>query len=165
MFPEGLTISIAPPINAFVDWLVVSYGDSFQAISDGLLRVLVLIESILRGAPWWLVVLVLGAAAFAASRRLILTFGVMGLALSIGVLGLWDEAMQTLALMLVSTALAIVIGLPIGVLLSRSGTGRVIGLPILDAMQTLPSFVYLIPALMLFGLGKVPAKSRLSLPQ
>lgn len=157
MFPEGLTISIAPPINAFVDWLVVSYGDSFQAISDGLLRVLVLIESILRGAPWWLVVLVLGAAAFAASRRLILTFGVMGLALSIGVLGLWDEAMQTLALMLVSTALAIVIGLPIGVLLSRSGTGRVIGLPILDAMQTLPSFVYLIPALMLFGLGKVPA--------
>jgi len=157
MFPEALTISIAPPINAFVDWLVVTYGDSFQAISDGLLRVLVLIESVLRGAPWWLVVLVVGAVAFTASRRLFLTFGVMGLALSMGVLGLWDEAMQTLALMLVSTVLAIVIGLPIGVLLSRSGTGRVIGLPILDAMQTLPSFVYLIPALMLFGLGKVPA--------
>jgi len=74
-----------------------------------------------------------------------------------GVLGLWDEAMQTLALMLVATTLAVILGFPVGLILSRSRLARLIGLPILDAMQTLPSFVYLIPALMLFGLGKVPA--------
>ncbi len=157
MFPETLTVSIAPPINAFVDWLVVNYGDSFQAVSDGLLQILVLIEGLLRDAPWWIVVLGLGAIAYGASRRLIMAAVVMGLASFMGVLGLWDEAMQTLALMVVSTSIAVIIGLPAGVLLSRSGPGRFIGLPILDAMQTLPSFVYLIPALMLFGLGKVPA--------
>jgi glycine betaine/proline transport system permease protein len=157
MFPEALTISIAPPINAFVDWLVINYGESFQAMSDGLLQVLVVIESVLRDAPWWLVVVALGIVAFGASKRITLALIVMVLTMSMGVLGLWDEAMQTLALMLVSTTLAVFIGLPVGVVLSRSRTGRFIGLPVLDAMQTLPSFVYLIPALMLFGLGKVPA--------
>jgi glycine betaine/proline transport system permease protein len=64
---------------------------------------------------------------------------------------------HSFALMLISTTIAVAVGLPFGILLSRSDRARFIGLPVLDAMQTLPSFVYLIPALMLFGLGKVPA--------
>ena len=157
MFPEHFTVSIAAPINTFVDWLVITYGDAFQAFSDGLLTVLVAIEGFLRGAPWWYVLALIGLCAYGAGRRWTLSAGLMALSFLMGVLGLWDEAMQTLALMLVSTAIAVLIGVPFGVLLSRSQKARFVGLPVLDAMQTLPSFVYLIPALMLFGLGKVPA--------
>ncbi|MEQ8508423.1 MAG: proline/glycine betaine ABC transporter permease [Rhodospirillaceae bacterium] len=157
MFPDSFEISIAPPINAFVDWLVINYGDVFEVFADGLLGLLVAFESFFRDAPWWFVLLLIGLCAYGASRSLRLAIGLMVLSFLMGVLGLWDEAMQTLALMIVATALAVIVGLPVGVLLSRSNKVRFIGLPILDAMQTLPSFVYLIPALMLFGLGKVPA--------
>jgi ABC-type proline/glycine betaine transport system permease subunit len=81
----------------------------------------------------------------------------MALLFLIGALGLWDLAIQTLALMIVSVLVAVLIGLPSGIAMASSGFLRRIMLPVLDAMQTLPSFVYLIPALMLFGLGKVPA--------
>ncbi|MGB1876508.1 MAG: ABC transporter permease [Rhodospirillaceae bacterium] len=157
MFPDSFTVSISKPINDFVDWLVVNYGDVFQLFSDSLLVVLVAIEGFFRDAPWWFVLLLIGLVAYGASRSLRLALGLVTLSFLMGVLGLWDEAMQTLALMLVATSIAVLIGLPFGVLLSRSDKTRLVGLPILDAMQTLPSFVYLIPALMLFGLGKVPA--------
>jgi glycine betaine/proline transport system permease protein len=77
--------------------------------------------------------------------------------IAIGVLGLWDKAMQTLALMLVATSLSVIMGVPVGIIMSCSDRLRAWLLPLLDAMQTMPSFVYLIPALLLFGLGKVPA--------
>lgn len=157
MFPESFTISIAPPINAFVDWLVIHYGDVFETFSDGLLVILVALESFFRDAPWWFVLLLIGLVAYGASRSIRLAFALIALSFLMGVLGLWDEAMQTFALMLVATTIAVAVGLPFGILLSRSDRARFIGLPVLDAMQTLPSFVYLIPALMLFGLGKVPA--------
>jgi len=79
-----------------------------------------------------------------------LTFG-------LGVLGVWEAAMATIALMLISTVLAILIGLPIGIAMSRSKTMQSVTLPVLDIMQTLPIFVYLIPFVMLFGPGKIPA--------
>ena len=76
---------------------------------------------------------------------------------AIGCFGLWEKLMQTLALMLVATVLSVLLGVPLGILTSRSAWLRRVLLPVLDVMQTLPSFVYLIPVLMLFGLGKVPA--------
>jgi glycine betaine/proline transport system permease protein len=76
---------------------------------------------------------------------------------AIGAFGLWDKLMQTLALMLVATVLSIILGVPLGILCSQNRWVRRTLLPVLDVMQTLPSFVYLIPVLMLFGLGKVPA--------
>tara|TARA_B110000438_G_C15749314_1_gene622180 strand:+ start:370 stop:1239 length:870 start_codon:yes stop_codon:yes gene_type:complete len=157
MFPDSFTVSIAAPINAFVDWLVITYGDAFEKITSGMLSVLIPLENFLRTAPWWYVIILIGLVTYGASRRWTLSIGLMALSFLMGVLGLWDEAMQTLALMLVSTTVAVILGLPFGILLSRSHRTRLVGLPILDAMQTLPSFVYLIPALMLFGLGKVPA--------
>ena len=76
---------------------------------------------------------------------------------AMGFLGLWDAAMATIALMLTATMLAVIIGLPVGVAMSRSDTLQAITLPVLDIMQTLPIFVYLIPFVMLFGPGKIPA--------
>ena len=157
MFPDDLRWPLAGSINRAVEWLVANHGDAFEAAAGGVLFVLVHLETFLRGLPWWLVVLCVAAAAYHASRRAALTLGLAAAMVLIGVLGLWDMAMQTLALMVVATGLAVAIGLPLGVAMSGSDRARAIALPVLDAMQTLPSFVYLVPALMLFGLGKVPA--------
>ncbi|MDP6572255.1 MAG: proline/glycine betaine ABC transporter permease [Rhodospirillales bacterium] len=157
MFPEDLRWPIAGSINRAVEWLVANHGDAFEAAAGGVLFVLVHLEQFLRGLPWWLVVLAVAAAAYHASRRAALSLGLAAAMVLIGVLGLWDMAMQTVALMVVATVLAVAIGLPLGIALSGSRRARALALPVLDAMQTLPSFVYLVPALMLFGLGKVPA--------
>ena len=127
------------------------------SVANSILYVLVKLEMFLRFLPWWVVILCLTGLAFHASRRKGLTLGVAFALILIGSLGLWMMAMQTLALMIVATSISVMLGLPIGIIMSRYDRFRTIFLPILDAMQTLPSFVYLIPALMLFGLGKVPA--------
>jgi len=157
MFPDSLQISIRAPVNAFVESLVINYGGVFKAISLTILKVVVVFEGALRGLPWWAVILVFMALAYLATRRLVFTAVVGALLMLVGVLGLWDLTMQTLALMLVSTLIAVVLGLPIGILCAKSRAVRAVTLPVLDVMQTMPSFVYLIPVLMLFGLGKVPA--------
>lgn len=157
MFPEQFEFDIADPINRGIDWLVTNYGDGFEAVSNALLAVVLFVEQLVRGVPWWVIVGLVGALAWHASRRLFVAAALAATMVLIGLLGLWDLAMQTLALMTVSVAICVLIGLPVGILLARHDRARAATLPVLDAMQTLPSFVYLVPALMLFGLGKVPA--------
>ncbi len=156
-FPESLHLPLGDWVDAFVNWLVVRYGDAFEALSNSLLFVLVRLERFLGALPWWGVVLAVALLAWHASRRWVLAVGLAATMLLIGMLGLWDLAVQTLALMIVATTISVLIGVPTGILMSRSDRLRAFLLPLLDAMQTMPSFVYLIPALMLFGLGKVPA--------
>ena len=157
MFPESLRLSLREPINAFVQTLVVNYGFVFKAISQAILQAILFIEWIVRGLPWWLIFLVFLGLAWQATRKVSLVVTIAILLLAIGALGLWDLAMQTLALMLMATIVSVVIGVPIGIWVAKSRIMRGITLPVLDVMQTMPSFVYLIPAIMLFGLGKVPA--------
>lgn len=157
MFPESLEISIRQPVNIFVAALIENYGETFRAISNFILSGLLKIEWLLRTLPWWAIILVFMALAWLALRnwRLPLLVGV--LLLFAGMLGLWDLTMQTLALMLMATLMSCLIGIPLGVLVAKVRVVRNILVPVLDIMQTMPSFVYLIPAIMLFGLGKVPA--------
>ena len=157
MFPETFHISIRGPINEFVQSLVVNYGFVFKAISQTILQVILFMEWILRGLPWWLVLLAFLALAWFAARKISLVLMVGVMLLIVGALGLWDLTMQTLALMLIASLISIIIGVPVGIWLAKSQIMRRITLPVLDVMQTMPSFVYLIPAIMLFGLGKVPA--------
>ena len=157
MFPEQLNVPLGKWVNQFVDWLVINYGAAFEAFADSLLTVLVALEQVLRGAPWWLVLVAIAAITWHASKNWKLVVGLVVAMFIIGTLGLWDKAMQTLALMIVATSLSVLIGIPVGIAMAMSNRLRAIMLPILDTMQTMPSFVYLIPALMLFGLGKVPA--------
>ncbi|MCZ7465375.1 MULTISPECIES: proline/glycine betaine ABC transporter permease [Rhizobium/Agrobacterium group] len=157
MFPESLHISIRGPINDFVQSLVVNYGFVFKAISQTILQVILFMEWILRGLPWWLVLLAFLVLAWFAARKISLVVMVGVMLLIVGALGLWDLTMQTLALMLIASLISIIIGVPVGIWLAKSQIMRRITLPVLDVMQTMPSFVYLIPAIMLFGLGKVPA--------
>lgn len=157
MFPEQLNVPLGKWVNQFVDWLVTNYGAAFEAFADSLLTVLVALEQVLRGAPWWVVLIAIAAITWHASKNWKLVAGLVIAMFAIGTLGLWDKAMQTLALMIVATSLSVLIGIPVGIAMAMSNRLRAIMLPILDTMQTMPSFVYLIPALMLFGLGKVPA--------
>ena len=144
-------------VNRAVDHLVVAYGDGFQAFADTLLVVLVWLEGLLRAAPPAVVIALVALLALAASRNWLLAVAMAAVVWFIGALGMWDQAMQTIAIILVSVAIALAVGLPVGILSARYRWVRAAVAPVLDLMQTIPSFVYLIPAAMLFGLGKVPA--------
>lgn len=155
-FPDWGT-PLREAANAIVNQLVIRHGDQFEAASQALLTVLLPLEQALRGTPAWVMLAGMTALGWWLSRRW--TFALaMGAGLwFIGALGQWDQAMQTLALVMVAVLLALMLGLPTGVLCARSKVLRSVITPLLDLMQTIPSFVYLIPAAMLFGLGKVPA--------
>jgi len=157
MFPETLEWPLERWVNQFLDWLIVGYGDQFEAFSGVILRILIQIESMLRAIPWWGMIIIIAALAWHASRRWQLSLLVTICLVLIGSLGLWDMAIQTMALMIISVLISILVGLPVGVLMANSNRLRSILLPVLDAMQTMPPFVYLVPAVMLFGLGKVSA--------
>ena len=155
-FPDWGT-PVRDSTNALVEWLVVHWGDRLEVMSNVLLSALVLLEQALRGvAPAW-VLLATGGLALLASRSLRLALCSAAGLWVVGALGQWEPAMQTLALVMVSVALCLLVGLPLGVWSARSAGVRRVVSPLMDLMQTIPSFVYLIPAAMLFGLGKVPA--------
>ncbi len=155
MFPEIIPArQVRGAIDGFVDHLVTNYADTLETLSQPVLHALVWLEQLLRNSPWWAVVAVTIAGV---SRRIGLSLAMGALLCVIGVLGLWDAGMQTLALMIMAAGLSVIIGIPLGVLMARINWLRSIMLPVLDVMQTMPSFVYLIPVVMLFGLGKIPA--------
>ncbi len=157
MFPDSLIWRLDGKINAGVDWLILHLGDEFEALSNAFLWVFVGLDSTLRVLPWYVAILFVGGLTYFASRRITLSLSLMFAMFFIGILGMWDLAMQTLSLMILSIVVCVIIGVPCGILLSRSGKSRSFILPVLDAMQTLPVFVYLVPVLLLFGLGKVSA--------
>lgn len=145
-------------VNRHLAQAVKAWGDSFRQAGDFLLvMVLLPVETALMAIPAWALLAFVALLSWHATRKPIATvFYVVGLYL-IGVVGLWDKLMQTFSLVLVSTLFSIVIGIPTGILAAGSRWLRRVLVPVMDVMQTLPSFVYLIPVLMLFGLGKVPA--------
>ena len=148
--------SIARGTNTAMDWLVVHYGNAFEAFANSILVILVAIEQALSGTPPWVVLLAVGLLAYLAGRSLLGAGALVFLTWLLGCLGLWDQAMQTLAILLVAVTLAVAIGIPSGCYGAKRPPRGALQ-PLLDLMQTIPSFVYLIPAAMLFGLGKVPA--------
>ncbi|MBZ0128353.1 MAG: ABC transporter permease subunit [Rhodobacteraceae bacterium] len=157
-FPELLDIrafSIALD-DAFTQ-VVINYGETLEWVFLPVLRLLLWMENMLQWLPWWVVLLVLTGLAWSATRSWRVSLAVAVLTFGLGVLGVWEQAMATIALMLVATLLAVLIGLPVGVGMSRSNRMQGVTLPVLDIMQTMPIFVYLIPFVMLFGPGKIPA--------
>jgi glycine betaine/proline transport system substrate-binding protein len=122
-----------------------------------LTTVLLPVERAMLAMPPWVLLILVAALSWHATRKITATILYVVCLYAIGVVGLWDKLIQTFSLVLVSTAISIVIGVPAGIIAARSQILRRLLTPVLDVMQTLPSFVYLIPVLMLFGLGKVPA--------
>jgi len=143
-------------IAPILTWLNVNGHALFSAVSrffDALISSLV---SLLMLSPAWLTILILAALAtwIAGWKKGLLTLGGLTICL---VLGMWQATMQTLALVILAVLFSIAVGVPIGIGLSRSERAQAIARPILDILQTLPPWVYLVPCVILFGLGTVPA--------
>lgn len=132
------------------------YGDLIEAIFDPLLSFLIWFEKLLISTPWFVVLAVCTGLVYLASRSWKLTIGCAVSLLLIGYFGMWENTMRTLSIITVCTALAIIIGIPIGIAMARSNKVQSVVTPLLDVMQTMPAFVYLIPVVMLLGIGKIP---------
>lgn len=153
-----LDLTVADAINSAVMDMVRRYGDFFHGVTEVLLRwFLVPLERALMGLPPLAVLALVGLLGWHATRRWSAAVLLVGGCYLIGCFGLWGKLMQTLALMGVSTLMTLLAGIPLGIAMAGSRRLRRLLEPVLDVMQTLPTFVYLIPVLMLFGLGKVPA--------
>ena len=132
------------------------YGDAIENFFDPLLFFLVWLEKLLLTTPWPIIILVIGILAWFGSRSWKLVVGSSIAFMLIGYFGMWNDCMATVAIITVCTIICIAVGIPIGVLMSKSDRVEKAIIPILDMMQTIPSFVYLVPILMLLGIGKVP---------
>ena len=133
-----------------------SYGEAIEIFFEPLLLTLVWLEKLLIESPWPITILVLTGLAWITSRSWLATLFSATAFLIIGYLGMWPDTMATLAIISVATLLCIVFGIPVGIWISHSQRAKFVITPILDVMQTIPSFVYLIPVVMLLGIGKVP---------
>lgn len=152
----GNKIPIGPWAQTFVDWLTVNAAWVFDLISEGLRTVIDAILWLLQAPHPLAAVAIAGALAFAVRRSVLFTvFVVLSLLLIINQ-GYWQETTETLALVLAATMVCMVVGVPVGVAAAHRPWLYSALRPILDLMQTIPTFVYLIPALILFGLGMVP---------
>ncbi len=156
-FPEFLRLPLAQWVDRAMQWMLRNWGAFFDTLGDFLLWFLLRMEWFFLWVPWFAVVLGVGIAAWRLMGRWHMGFIMAGMMILIGSFGYWDLAMMTLALVSGAVIISLAAGVPIGIAMSRSDRLESIIRPFLDAMQTMPSFVYLIPVLMFFGLGKVPA--------
>jgi len=132
------------------------YGDAIENFFDPLLFFLVWLEKLLITTPWPIIIIVIGILAWFGSRSWKLVVGSAIAFMLIGYFGMWNDCMATVAIISVCTIICIAVGIPIGVVMSKSDRVQKAIIPVLDMMQTIPSFVYLVPILMLLGIGKVP---------
>ncbi|MFN8502587.1 ABC transporter permease [Kouleothrix sp.] len=161
-FPAAWNLGLRAQVDAFQSWVIgarashpifVYFFEPLSATIDAGMR---FAEDILLEAPWPALVLGFGLLGYLLSGAR-LALGCMAALLLMGLFGLWEQSMQTLALMAFSVLCALLVGIPLGVLAARSDRFDAVLRPILDAMQTMPAFVYLIPVLLFFGVARVPA--------
>ena len=133
-----------------------NYGDALESFFEPLLWFLVWLEKLLTNTPWPIIIAILSVLTWLGSRSWKLVVGTAVAFVVIGYFGMWEDTMATLAIISVATLLCISLGIPLGIWMARSNRAQATITPILDVMQTIPSFVYLIPVVMLLGIGKVP---------
>ena len=153
---KGTITSFKKSIDATFREFASNWGEWFTDLLSPLQWLLINFEKLLLATPWYVFLILVGFLIWKITYSWKLVLGFLISFVSIGLVGMWDDTMRTLAIVIVSTLVCIVIGIPTGILMAKNNTAQRIILPILDLMQTIPSFVYLIPVVMLFGLGKVP---------
>ena len=155
-FPEFFRFEFGVYVDLFVKWLIRNFGGFFGVLEEGILWILLQIDNKLQLIPWWLVMIVVLILGWRLKK---LSTGVIFVLMlfAVGSFGLWSLMMATLAIILTSVFISLLLGIPMGIITAYSSKLEFIMQPLLDGMQTMPSFVYSIPAIMLFGLGRVPA--------
>ena len=161
-FPESWNLHLRQPLNEFKRWVVINQNNHwlflyfFDPLSAALDFIIRRVEDLLLWLPWPVII---AAVFFIANRISGLRLALLTTAclLLMGLFGLWDESMVTLALMIIAVLLSLLIGIPLGIWTARNDRAERFLRPILDAMQTMPAFVYLIPVLLFFGIARVPS--------
>lgn len=143
-------------IDGSLKALTRTYGQSIESFFDPLLYVLIFFEEVMTTAPWPLVVLAFAAVAWFAARKWTDVIAVVLTLALIGLIGLWEDTMMTISLVLSATIFSIAAGIPLGIVMNRYKRVGTVMKGALDVMQTMPPFVYLIPVVMLLGIGRVP---------
>lgn len=151
----GIDIDVGVVFEAAINWLTVNFAAFFDFIRIVVSGTIEGFEAFLQFSPSWLTTLILAGIALYVAGRGVAIFALAGFFL-IDSMGLWMETMNTMALIFTSVLIALLIGLPIGVWASKNEGAEKYVRPTLDFMQTMPAFVYLIPAVLFFQLGKVP---------
>jgi len=153
---DVMTLPFDDWVNAFVrGWLVPNFRSHFRAAQIPISTVLFWLDSFLRLVPMLVMTAVFTSAAWIWAGRATAMFTLIGFVF-IDMIGLWDQTMTSLAMILTAVSFCAIIGIPAGILAARSDLTWRIMRPVLDVMQTIPSFVYLVPIVMLFGVGMAP---------
>jgi glycine betaine/proline transport system permease protein len=142
-------------VETFVSWMVLHFRPIFSAIKTPIDTTLQAIETVLQSVSPLIMILLFGLLAWQLVGKRLGLMTALGL-LFVGAIGVWQESMTTLSLVLTSVLFCMLIGIPTGIFMARSDRSQRVIRPILDTMQTTPAFVYLVPIVMLFGIGNVP---------
>ena len=154
--PGDVMMSSRNCVDAAFKDFTREFGNNIESFFDPLLTFLIVIEKLLLATPWPVFLAVAGALAWLGSRSIKVSIGVMAAFFVIGFLDMWDPMISTVTMISAATILCLAIGIPLGIWMSRSDRAQSWITPVLDIMQTIPSFVYLIPVVMMLGIGKVP---------
>ena len=154
--PGDVMMSSRNCVDAAFKDFTRAFGNNIESFFDPLLTFLVVIEKLLLATPWPIFLAVAGVLAWLGSRSIKLSIGVMFAFFAIGFLDMWDPMISTVTMISAATILCLALGIPLGIWMSRSDRAQSMITPILDIMQTIPPFVYLIPVVMMLGIGKVP---------
>ena len=142
-------------VDTFVDWMTTTFRPLFRFVKDVLVGIYDGLDAVLSSPPFWVVALALAALALLAKGWRLALGSLVGFVVIAGV-DQWDNAMDTLALVLLSAVLALVVAIPLGIWAARNDRVSTVVRPVLDFMQTMPAFVYLIPTVVIFLTGPVP---------
>ncbi|MGI5971959.1 MAG: ABC transporter permease [Oscillospiraceae bacterium] len=156
-FPENWQIDIGETIDSAVKSFARNHRDGLGAIKTAVIVSINGIEDFLGLIPWWVLVLAVAVLGWRISKKPLTGVMYGALLMLVGVFGMWTEMLQTIAIVIASVFLSILFGFPLGVFISMNKRAESIIRPVLDLMQTMPSWVYLIPAVILFSVGKTPA--------
>jgi glycine betaine/proline transport system permease protein len=156
-FPEVIRIPVRDWIDGIMSWLLQNFDGVFDAIGWVILQVMLGFEFAFTIIPWFIFIPLLFVFSWRLMKSLVGALVITVMLFLIGSFGYWELAMKTLSLVSASVLFSLLIGIPSGIAMAQSDRAESIMKPMLDGMQTMPSFVYLIPALMFFGLGRVPA--------
>jgi glycine betaine/proline transport system permease protein len=151
----GFARQTARRISDLFDWITVEYEAFFDSITAVIRTVLNFIDMVLVTTPWPVTALIVLLIAWRLAGWKVTLFTFVSLAY-LGLFGFWEKSMSTMALVITAVSICMLIGLPLGIWCAKSRRVEAIFYPILDAMQTLPTFVYLIPAIAFFSVGKTP---------
>ena len=155
-FPAAFQFPVREPVDAFADWIPETFNFILYPVSQGVKAALSAIDDVFLSIPWFILVLGLFLVAFWLSGPGLAVFCAASL-MFMGLIGLWEVSVVTITIMTFSVVVTVTIGIPIGILAARDDRFDVLLRPVLDAMQTMPIFVYLIPVMLLFGIGATSA--------